>query len=81
MVALDEASAAKLADKNGTSMPVLGSGLFTATAKLFDDPATGQPADGDLSRLSTELANQRLNYRVFTSHVSIRAARWSREQR
>jgi uncharacterized protein (TIGR02599 family) len=81
MVAIDEASGIKLANTNGTTMPTLGSGLFKDTRKLFDDPATPKPEDGDLAKLGTELANQHLNYRVFTTDVTIRAAKWSREQK
>lgn len=81
MVALDEASAVRLADLNGTTMPVLGNGLFTNTRRLFDDPATPAPDDGDLAKLGAELAKQHLNYRVFTTDVTIRSAKWSREQK
>jgi uncharacterized protein (TIGR02599 family) len=81
MVALDEASAVKLADLNGATMPELTTGLFTDTRKLLDDPATPEPQDGDLDKLGRSLVALRLNYRVFTTDVTIRSAKWSRDQK
>ncbi len=81
MVAIDEGSAINLASTNGAALPVLGSGLFKDTRKLFDDPGTPTAEDGDLSKLGAELAKQHLNYRVFSTDVTIRSAKWSREQK
>lgn len=81
MVAIDEASAQKLADKNGAALPVFGASLFRDTTKLHDDPGTTAPTDGDLAKFGKELTASGLNYRVFSANISIRAARWSREQK
>ncbi|MCE9612461.1 MAG: Verru_Chthon cassette protein C [Chthoniobacter sp.] len=70
MVAIDEQSAARTA--NGDKVPafdVLLDTLFQDTTKF----------DADLTSLQTALAAQRLNFRVFTSSVSIRGAKWSRK--
>lgn len=80
MIAIDEASAAKMAAVNGTTKPVYGTGLFADTKKLFDDPGTPKAGDGDLAKFGQQLADQHYNYRVFTTEVTIRAARWSRDQ-
>jgi uncharacterized protein (TIGR02599 family) len=48
---------------------------------LLDDPATGDPGDGDLHKLAKELVAMKLSYRIFTTDVSIRSAKWSREQK
>jgi hypothetical protein len=37
------------------------------------------PVDADTS-LEAELIRQKVNYRIFTSNVPIRAAKWSRAQ-
>ena len=69
MVALDEASASRAI--RGSAAPAFDAllkGSFTSAIK-YDD---------DLLALQTGLANQKLNYRVFTTNVSIRGARWSR---
>jgi uncharacterized protein (TIGR02599 family) len=81
MVALDEASAARLESLNGTVMPKIGNGLFRDTKQLLNDPATPQPDDGDLQKLAQELIDLKLSYRIFTTDVSIRAAKWSRDQK
>ena len=70
MVALDEASASRVI--RGSALPAFDSLLkgssFTSASK-YDD---------DLLALQTGLTSQKLNYRVFTTNVSIRGARWSR---
>ena len=88
MVAIDEPSAKRLEDLYnsdpymgiGTNPdPVSGSILFTDPAKLNDTSAGGK---GDLTRLqdllsSTKNPNNRASYRVFSSNVNIRGAKWS----
>jgi uncharacterized protein (TIGR02599 family) len=68
MVAVDEASFSRY-QKNST-MTNLTAELFTDASKYSDD----------LDTLETRLKNQRLNYRVFTSNVSLKNAKWSLEQ-
>ena len=69
MVALDEASAQRWnEDNNNTAVDILqqANAPFTNVAN-YDD---------DLERLQDYLNDQRLNYRVFTSTVGIRSAKW-----
>lgn len=70
MIATDEKSAQKL-DLVATNSDVFQvSKLFTDTAKFAEDLAT----------LEKTLADRRMHYRIFTTNVHIRAAKWSREQ-
>jgi uncharacterized protein (TIGR02599 family) len=69
VVSLDEGSARRL--ENGSNMPDLGlSGLFT-------DPSQ---YDSDIQRLEKNLADKHLSYRVFTTSIHLREAKWSTEQ-
>ncbi len=70
LVAIDEPSAAKIA--NGTIPPAFDTTLNT----LFTDTAK---YDADVTTLQQTLNSQRISYRVFTSNVGIRAAKWSRK--
>ena len=70
LVAIDEISAARMA--NGLTPPALDASLdaiFLASTKF----------DADLVTLQKTLTDQRIGYRVFTSNVSIRGAKWSRK--
>ncbi len=83
MVAIDEPSAKNLEDRYGTQ-PYMGidySRLFQNPAILEDDAGTPQPNDGDLSVLEATLVAKRASYRVFSTNVSIRGAKWSRDQK
>ena len=83
MVAIDEPSAKNLEDRYGTQ-PYMGidySRLFQNPTILEDDPATPVPNDGDLAALESKLAAKRISYRVFSTNVSIRGAKWSRDQK
>lgn len=71
MIAMDEESAARLAQINGTSAPdpIRSSGAtFTKTSDLYKDPG------GDLSRVRNYMDKQRLNYRIFNTSVLILGA-------
>jgi uncharacterized protein (TIGR02599 family) len=74
MVAIDETSAARLSPgtRGSASAPVPDLGLNRLFKKSAD-------FDEDLKTLGETLVERRLLYRVFTTHVSIRAAKWSRE--
>lgn len=85
MVTIDETSAARLAtgaDPGNTGiMPDLGlSGFFQVSANyqqdLLYDPANSPSQDS----LEKRLVAKKLNYRIFTSEVSIKGAKWSRVQ-
>ncbi len=69
MVALDENSARRL--ENGSSIPDVGlDGLFTEPEKYEDD----------LRKLEDRLSQKNLSYRVFSTSVYLREAKWSTEQ-
>jgi uncharacterized protein (TIGR02599 family) len=71
MVAVDEKSAARLGLSSTGDADVFGlSTLFSDTTEFASDLAT----------LEKTLATKRMSYRVFTTNVQIRAAKWSREQ-
>jgi len=72
LVAIDETSAARL--EKGSTPPAFDASLNT----LFLDSTK---FDADLETLQTQLrdASPPINFRVFTSSVSIRGAKWSRK--
>lgn len=70
MVAVDEISFSRL--QSGSKMPD-----FFGTTSPFSDASK---YDADLRALEQTLQNKRLNYRVFTTNVSLKTAKWSREQ-
>ncbi|HSI87311.1 MAG TPA: Verru_Chthon cassette protein C [Candidatus Methylacidiphilales bacterium] len=73
MVAIDEASAIRLAQ--GSTAPDVGlTGLFTS------GPGAAAKFRTDLETLQARLTEKHINFRVFTSDVVIRGARWSTEQ-
>jgi len=76
LVAIDEPSAARIT--NGTLPPDFG---MTSNQPLFDTttPNSASKYATDLQTLETNLSTKRLNYRVFTTTVSIRGAKWSRD--
>jgi len=71
MVAVDEKSAARLGLSSAGDSDVFG------LATLFSDTTNFA---SDLATLEKTLATKRVRYRVFTTNVQIRAAKWSREQ-
>jgi len=82
MVAMDETSAARLASEHGgeQNLGIETDDLFKSSTLLTDDPATSQPGDGDLHTLEQRLIAARAHYRIFTTTVAIRGAKWSRAQ-
>lgn len=82
MVALDEPSAERLASQHPEA-PDLGihtDDLFVDSARLEDNSHTPEPGDGDLHELEARLTALRANYRIFSTNVAIRGAKWSRSQ-
>lgn len=74
MVAIDEGSAELLAMDSGNSgtpylSDVLQTGAFNRAADMADD----------LAGLQQALVEKKVNFRVFSATVSIRASRWSRD--
>jgi uncharacterized protein (TIGR02599 family) len=87
MIAIDELSAQRLAESAESDDLAIGldwEGLFERAELLEDDPETsgaGKSGDGDLYKLEQQLIAKRVNYRVYTSNVPIRGAKWSRSQK
>ncbi len=86
MIAVDERSADRLASKYQQS-PYMGVDQAAARAgvdytslftNLLQYPLEGP--GGDLSKYESVLVNEKLTYRIFTSNVTIRGAKWSRVQ-
>lgn len=80
MFAVDETSFSRF-QKANTGMPPLGmSSLFTTVGDTADPTQPGYAKD--LQTLQTNLLTSKppLTYRVFTTNVSIKGAKWSREQ-
>lgn len=70
MVAIDEASANRLSAADNNAIQSTLGGLFSDASKYSTD----------LTTLETFLSGKNISYRVFTTNVSIKAAKWSREQ-
>lgn len=71
MVILSETSALRLADQNGSSRPDLVSG------SAFTDPDPSV-LEADLKQLEDKLMAMRLDYRVLSTNIVIKGAKWSR---
>ena len=75
MVAIDEASASRL--DAGATPPDLGlAGLFSTVGDVANDTNPGYAMD--LKTLRERLASKRIAFRVFTTTVSVRGAKWNR---
>ncbi|HSI61881.1 MAG TPA: Verru_Chthon cassette protein C [Candidatus Saccharimonadia bacterium] len=68
LIALDEASAQRLEDLHGAAMPNLGMDLLFQDATRYHQ---------DIQTLETSLQGLKLNYRVFSTTVRLRNARWT----
>jgi uncharacterized protein (TIGR02599 family) len=73
MVAIDEPSAIRLA--TGSTMPDFGLDSLFQTASA----SSTEQYQNDLDTLSARLAEKRCSYRVFTTNVIIRGAKWSKQ--
>ncbi|MEA3212477.1 MAG: hypothetical protein QOE70_5534 [Chthoniobacter sp.] len=82
MVAVDEISARRLIDRNpgAKDLGVKTDDLFTDSRLLEDNAKTTEPGDGDLHTLETRLLDQHATYRIFSTNVAIRGAKWSKAQ-
>jgi len=81
MVVLDESSAARLETISGGDAATMVTKLYPQTlfqsaGSLTDSTQAGYAQD--LKTLTNTLQSLRLNYRVFSSEVSIRGAKWSK---
>lgn len=68
LIALDEGSARKLAEQNPDAMPnLIPPGAFTNCAER----------EADMQAVETELKARQLNYRVFSSTITMRNSKWN----
>jgi uncharacterized protein (TIGR02599 family) len=77
MIAVDERSAARYVDRYGRTA-VIGpdtSTMFLANSQTFEKLGTGE-----LAVYEKQLVDMGITYRIFTSNISIRGAKWSRSQ-
>jgi uncharacterized protein (TIGR02599 family) len=70
LVATDEATFNRI--QSGTNAPDFGLDQLFKSASTYND---------DLKELERLLVEKRINYRIFSTNVSIRGAKWSREQK
>ena len=88
MVAIDEASAGRMTETDCINLQnkieQSASGVRFATANQFNADlkrdATTYPNIGIDPSLEAYLISKRINYRIFTTNVSIKGAKWSRAQ-
>jgi uncharacterized protein (TIGR02599 family) len=71
MVVIDETSAQRLAEQNGTTEPDFGQ------KDLFKTISSSTNVDADIDTLEKNLIDKKLNYRIYRSVVGIRGAKWS----
>ncbi len=74
MIALDRASAQRVASGGGALAPDLGVG---SSSNRFKDAAK---LEADLAEVTKLLDGQRLKYRVFRTVIPIKGAKWSQEK-
>jgi uncharacterized protein (TIGR02599 family) len=78
VVAIDEASAGRL-NLTADSSDIVGlSGKFSSTANYSSD-LLRNPSAGSGASLENTLVARKVNYRIFTTSVAIRSAKWSRQ--
>jgi len=81
MVAVDEDSAAKLEEKSGGhAVRDLSAGLFEVACAVGTRSNEETRFESDLKQMEQRLVAARVNYRIFTTNVAIRAAKWSAAQ-
>ena len=84
MVALDEASASRMRDADAAALQSKLDTLFVNSKDQLKDlrrDATNYPDVASDPSLEGYLIKNKMNYRVFTTSVSIKAAKWSRSQK
>ena len=77
MVAIDEASAIRLGFGAGSDDIFGAAAKFTKSADYSKDLLQSK----DPASLEATLISKRVNYRIFSTNVTIRGAKWSREQK
>ena len=82
MVAIDEQSAVRLKMNKDSANMFSQSGKFLKAGDYGKDMNVLPPPKGTAdSSIENKLVSLRANYRIFTTDVPIRAAKWSREQK
>lgn len=80
MVAVEETSFNQF-QKSATTMPTSWfSGLFTSPGDTTDPTKSGLAKDLQTLETTLQKIKPALNYRVFSTNVSLKGAKWSREQ-
>ncbi len=79
MVAIDETSALRMSAQDVSALQAELGNLFTDPAALDTDLGNmTPPPNGSLAQY---LLSRRINYRIFTSEISIKGAKWSTNQK
>lgn len=78
MVAIDEASAARMTSEGRSELKALLDGLFQSAGSTTDPALPGLAKD--LATLGDFLASRGIAYEVFTSSIALKGAKWSRSQ-
>jgi len=81
MVAVDELSASRLQDTKGNNATIdLVNGLFSVACAFGTAESAQTKYEQDLKELERRIVEAKLTYRVFSTNVSIRGAKWSTSQ-
>lgn len=78
LVAIDEQSANRMSTADQDSLKSQLNGLFQTVGSTTNPSAGGYAKD--LATLEDYLVTNNISYRIFTSNVSLKAAKWSRDQ-
>jgi len=84
MVALDETAALRMSASDVTELQGVLGGRFADSKNFLKDlrrDAQTYPDGSQDPSLEAYLINKRYDYRIFTTNVSIKAAKWSRSQK
>jgi len=79
MVAIDETSANRMTDSDNANLQAKLGTLFIDATKCAAD-LNRDPANVADPSLETYLITHRINYRIFTTNISIKSAKWSRAE-
>ena len=80
MVALDENSANRMTARGASNLAAKLGTLF-ADATKYDADLRRNPASSSDQSLEKYLIDNKINYRIFTTSVSLKGAKWSRSQK
>ena len=78
LVAIDEASAMRMSNADAANLASLLGNLFTSSAQ-FETDLRKDPTNSSDTSLEAYLIRHKINYRIFTTNVSLRGAKWSRK--